>query len=107
MCDQSFGTGCGGLSAAADWGELAARPLDREQLAGFAEMVLELDAGPFADIGCGCPVGPGHGENPLGVEFDPADWLARLRGGTPETEFIVREIHQPVAELRLAAPSDS
>lgn len=51
--------------------------------------------------------GPGYGQNPLGVEFDPADWLARLRGGTPETEFLVREIHEPVADLRFAAPSGS
>src|ERR1700691_6474178 len=33
--------------------ELAARPLDRAMLAGFAEMVLASNAGPGADIGCG------------------------------------------------------
>ncbi|MFB4308386.1 VOC family protein [Actinomadura sp. GTD37] len=50
---------------------------------------------------------PGYTENPLGVEFDPADWLARLRTGTPESEFLVRKVHQPVAELRFSTPSSS
>ncbi len=33
--------------------ELAARPLDRAMLAGFAEMVMASGAGPVADVGCG------------------------------------------------------
>ncbi|GAB3490330.1 class I SAM-dependent methyltransferase [Amycolatopsis cihanbeyliensis] len=33
--------------------ELAAKPLDRAVLSGFAELVREADAGPVADIGCG------------------------------------------------------
>ncbi|WP_425329362.1 methyltransferase domain-containing protein [Streptomyces inhibens] len=32
---------------------LAARPLDRAVLAGFAELVRAADAGPVADLGCG------------------------------------------------------
>lgn len=39
-------------------------------------------------------------KNPLGVEFDPEDWLARLRGGTPETELLERKTHEPVSPLR-------
>lgn len=38
--------------------------------------------------------------NPLGVEFDPDDWLAQLRGGTPESEFLRRQAHEPVSPLR-------
>ncbi|MBL8208008.1 MAG: VOC family protein [Blastocatellia bacterium] len=38
--------------------------------------------------------------NPLGVEFDPDDWLARLRAGTPESEFLPRQTHEPVSPLR-------
>lgn len=38
--------------------------------------------------------------NPLGVEFDPDDWLARLRAGTPESEFLLRQVHEPVSPLR-------
>jgi catechol-2,3-dioxygenase len=38
--------------------------------------------------------------NPLGVEFDPEDWLAKLRAGAPESEFLLRQVHQPVSPLR-------
>jgi catechol-2,3-dioxygenase len=38
--------------------------------------------------------------NPLGVEFDPEDWLARLRAGAPESEFLLRQVHEPVSPLR-------
>jgi catechol-2,3-dioxygenase len=38
--------------------------------------------------------------NPLGVEFDPDQWLARLRAGTPESEFLRRQMHEPVSPLR-------
>lgn len=38
--------------------------------------------------------------NPLGVEFDPDDWLAQLRAGTPESEFLCRPTHEPVSPLR-------
>jgi catechol-2,3-dioxygenase len=38
--------------------------------------------------------------NPLGVEFDPGEWLAKLRAGTPESELLNRKTHQPVSPLR-------
>ncbi len=38
--------------------------------------------------------------NPLGVEFDPDEWLSRLRAGAPESEFLLRRIHEPVSPLR-------
>lgn len=38
--------------------------------------------------------------NPLGVEFDPDDWLAQLRAGMPESEFLRRQGHEPVSPLR-------
>ncbi len=44
--------------------------------------------------------GAGYAENPIGVEFDPEDWLARLRKGEPESAFMVRTVHQPVSEIR-------
>ncbi len=39
-------------------------------------------------------------ENPLGVEFDPDEWLARLRDGTPESELLQRSDNLPVSPLR-------
>jgi catechol-2,3-dioxygenase len=38
--------------------------------------------------------------NLLGVEFDPEEWLARLRDGAPESDFLLRQEHQPVSPLR-------
>jgi catechol-2,3-dioxygenase len=38
--------------------------------------------------------------NPLGVEFDPEEWLARLRAGEPASGFMVRQGHEPVSPLR-------
>ena len=40
------------------------------------------------------------GANPLGVEFDPEDWLAQLRAGVPESDFLLRQVHEPVSPLR-------
>jgi hypothetical protein len=37
------------------------------------------------------------------VEFDPDEWSARLRAGTPAAEFLPRRVHQPVSPLRGAA----
>lgn len=44
--------------------------------------------------------GPGFAQNPIGVEFDPDEWLARLRAGEPEINFFERTVHLPVAPLR-------
>jgi hypothetical protein len=40
--------------------------------------------------------GPGFAQNPIGVEYDPADWLAQLRAGRPEAEFYERTVHLPL-----------
>ena len=47
--------------------------------------------------------GPRFGRNPVGVEFDPDEWLARLRSGTPSCEMLVREADEPVSPIRSAA----
>ncbi|MBL7501955.1 VOC family protein [Frankia sp. CNm7] len=49
--------------------------------------------------------GPGYTENPIGVEFDPESWLARVRAGTPESDFLIREVHQPVSPIRFSTPN--
>jgi catechol-2,3-dioxygenase len=38
--------------------------------------------------------------NPIGVEYDPEDWLARLRAGVPVADFLVRKAHEPVSPVR-------
>ncbi len=44
--------------------------------------------------------GPHFPANPIGVEDDPDDWLARLRAGTAPSEFLVRRTHEPVSPIR-------
>ena len=46
--------------------------------------------------------GPRFGRNRVGVEFDPDDWLARLRSGTPSSSMLVRETDEPVSPIRSA-----
>lgn len=38
--------------------------------------------------------------NPVGVEFNPDEWLARLRAGERESGFLGRRVHEPVSPLR-------
>ena len=38
--------------------------------------------------------------NPVGVEYDPDEWLSRLRAGEPESEFLSRKVHEPVSPIR-------
>lgn len=44
--------------------------------------------------------GPDFGVNPVGVEFDPEEWLARVRNGGSLSDFLVREVHEPVSPIR-------
>ena len=44
--------------------------------------------------------GPHFGVNPIGVEYDPAEWLARLRAGTPASQLLKRESDEPVSPIR-------
>ena len=44
--------------------------------------------------------GPHFAANPIGVEYDPDEWLAKLRAGTPQSEFLTRRVHEPVSPIR-------
>ena len=44
--------------------------------------------------------GPINAANPIGVEYDPEDWLARMRAGAPLSDFLVRRIHEPMSPIR-------
>jgi len=44
--------------------------------------------------------GPGYAENPIGVDFNPGDWLTQLRSGVPEAQFLVRTNHHPISNFR-------
>lgn len=44
--------------------------------------------------------GPRMELNPIGVEYDPEEWLVRLRAGIPASEFLDRQIDLPVSPIR-------
>lgn len=44
--------------------------------------------------------GPINAANPIGVEYDPKDWLARMQAGAPPSDFLVRRIHEPISRIR-------
>jgi len=44
--------------------------------------------------------GPGFAENPIGVEYDADAWLARIKAGAPDSDFLERRVHQPTPPIR-------
>ncbi|MNW17787.1 hypothetical protein D3C71_2170940 [compost metagenome] len=44
--------------------------------------------------------GPHFETNPIGVEFDPEVYLARLNMGTAEADLLPRREHLPVSDIR-------
>jgi catechol-2,3-dioxygenase len=44
--------------------------------------------------------GPHFGANPIGVEYDPDDWLAKVRGGIPASDLLPRRSDAPVSPVR-------
>ncbi len=49
--------------------------------------------------------GPITEANPVGVEYDPEDWLTRIDAGTPIAELLKRKVHEPVSPIRGALAS--
>jgi hypothetical protein len=41
--------------------------------------------------------------NPIGVEYDPDEWLAEVRSGTPVEDLLARKSDLPVSPIRTAA----
>jgi SAM-dependent methyltransferase len=78
----------------ADWigDELAAKPLDRAVLAGFAELVQAAGVGPVADVGCGPGRVTAHlhglGLSVFGVDLSP-QMVAVARQAHPGLRFDV------------------
>ncbi len=72
--------------------ELAAKPLDRALLGGFAELVLAAGAGPVADLGCGTGRVTAHlselGLSVFGVDLSPG-MVAAARRTYPGLRFDV------------------
>ena len=72
--------------------ELAAKPLDRAMLAGFAELVRAAGGGPVADVGCGTGRVTAHlnglGLSVFGIDLSP-QMIAAARRAHPALRFEV------------------
>ena len=43
---------------------------------------------------------PVNAANPVGVEFDPEEWLGAIRAGTPASGLLTRTVHEPASPIR-------
>ena len=64
------------------------------------QMEFQVDAFATPDELQAYITGPQFGVNPIGVEYDPDEWLARLRAGKPAHEMLARESAEPVSPIR-------
>ena len=64
------------------------------------QMELQVDAFGSSDEANAFMNGPGFAANPIGVEYDPEDILARIRAGTPGSAFLRRPTDLPVSPIR-------
>ena len=69
------------------------------------QMEFQVDAFASNDAANAFMHGPGFAANPIGVQFDPEDWLARMKHGTPASELLRRTVHEPVSPVRGATIS--
>lgn len=64
------------------------------------QMEFQVDVFESSDESNEFMCGPVMAENPVGVEYDPEDWLARMRAGTPASAFLERKVHEPMSPIR-------
>ncbi len=64
------------------------------------QMEFQVDAFGSSEEANAYMHGPHYGANPIGVEYDPEEILARLRSGTPGSEFLMRQSDVPIAPIR-------
>ena len=64
------------------------------------QMELQVDACATSDEANAYMDGPHFAANPIGVEYDPDEILARLRSGTPGAEVLTRQSDLPVSPIR-------
>lgn len=64
------------------------------------QMELQVDCFDTPEEANAFMEGPDFALNPIGVEFDPEDWLRRLQSGTAAPELLRRTVHLPVSPIR-------
>jgi catechol-2,3-dioxygenase len=64
------------------------------------QMEFQIDAFSTAEELQAYIMGPQFAANPIGVEFDPAEMLARFRAGAPVAELLKRKTAEPMSPIR-------
>jgi catechol-2,3-dioxygenase len=64
------------------------------------QMEFQVDAFDTAEECNAYISGPPFEANPVGVEFDPEEWLAAERNGGSLDDFRVRQVNEPVSPIR-------
>jgi catechol-2,3-dioxygenase len=64
------------------------------------QMEMQVDAFTSSDAANDYMNGPHFATNPIGVEYDPDEVLARIRAGTPGSAFLARQSDLPVSPIR-------
>ncbi len=68
------------------------------------QMEFQVDSFPSNDQANEFMRGLGFDTNPIGVEYDPEDWLVQMKAGASATDFLLRKVHLPVSPVRRALP---
>jgi len=71
------------------------------------QMEFQVDSYGSNDEANAFMAGPHFAANPIGVEYDPEEWLARRRSGEPLENFLFRTTDEPISPVRGAAVSAS
>ncbi|MFO1159495.1 MAG: VOC family protein [Reyranellaceae bacterium] len=64
------------------------------------QMEMQVDAFGSSDAANDYMNGPHFATNPIGVEYDPDEVLAKIRAGTPGSAFLARQSDLPVSPIR-------
>jgi catechol-2,3-dioxygenase len=70
------------------------------------QMEFQVDSFPTNEEANAYMDGPHYAANSLGVEYNPDEWLTRLRAGVPESGMLLRHADEPISPFRgsLAEP---
>ena len=64
------------------------------------QMEFQVDRFDSAEQTAGYMTGPAFAANPVGVEYDPEDWLTRRRAGVPASRFLDLAEGAPMSPIR-------
>ena len=64
------------------------------------QMEFQVDSYPTVEAANVFMRGPGFDVNPVGVEFDPAEFVRKVRAGVDPATLLERTVHLPVSPIR-------